>query len=105
MAMLAGVGRHNDGSAIGAESGRQRFERGDFKMRMIDGQKHRGAGIRGDQSQSTLQRAEHAAIGIGINGKQNLASALNARSDSIRVKSDDNNDGIANRGEEADETV
>jgi hypothetical protein len=43
-----------------------------------------------------LERAEHAAIGIGIDGEQNIAAALDAGSNLIRVLPDHNDDGIAN---------
>ena len=105
MAMLAGVRGHGDGSAIGAESSGQRFERGDFQMRMIDGQEHRGLSFGWNQSQSTLERAEHASIRIWIDGEQDNAAALDAGSDLLGVVSDDDDDWIANGGEETDETI
>ena len=101
MAMLARICGHGDWSAIGAKSGGQRFERGDFKMRMIDGQEHRSVGIGWNQSQPTLERAEHAALGIGIDGENNIAAAFDARSNLVRMEPNDDDDWIANSGEEA----
>src|ERR1700689_2481292 len=74
-------------------------------MRMIDGQEHRGASVGWNQSQSTLERAKHATIRIGVDGEQDNAAALDAGSDLLSVEPDDNDDRIANGGEETDETV
>ncbi len=85
MAMLARI----VGTVTGARSARNRAASVSSveisKMRMIDGQKHRGVGIGWNQSQSTLERAEHAAIGIGIDGEDDIAAALDAGSDLVRV--------------------
>ena len=97
MAVFAGVGGHRDRSAMGAKPGGQRFDGRDLDVRVIHRQEHRGVrGVR-NQSQAALQRAEHAAIRIGILGEQNIVPALDARANLIRVPPDHNHNRIADR--------
>ena len=80
------IGGNGDRRAIARETAAASVSTvGGCDVRMIDRQEHRGVGFRRNQRQTALQRTEHAALGIGIHGKQNIAAALDAGANLVRV--------------------
>src|SRR5581483_11583302 len=57
------------------------------------------------QCQTALQRTQHAALGIGIHGEENLAAARDPGSDRVGMLSHHHNYRIACRGEQPDQPV